>query len=247
MFSYGIASNLSGFSYSYPAPVIFKSSLRLGNSPTQSELTGTAVLGQFVYFSGAHFGTLKLSSLLSVICVSKDGAVSLVCQVDFGNAYTSDSQIACITAPASNITGLHFVVTTGYNSAATNYLNSSSTQQYVMGSDVFNYPEAPVVYSVSGCQSGPLNSTVGCPTNATFLTNSSAIYQAIRLTINGRYFDAGSYMTVSVGSNECLNTVFTLGSESSQLTCDLPVGAGVQQQVGALCVIALCCCGHAVC
>lgn len=84
----------------------------------------------------------------------------------------------------------------------------------VRGVDYYNFPQIPIVSSVSGC-----TMIGGKPTNCPTVGGP-------KLTVMGKSFVEP--VSVTVGGKNCLNQVRT---NATYLTCDVPVGAGIDQQV----------------
>ena len=166
-----------------------------------SILTGTSTQGQQIQFNGNNFG--KNPELYTTVYYGQNGTFNQICSLLLG-AGSNDTTILCKTAPGEG-RNYHFVV------SALGALSSP-------GTDVYNYPTAPVVTRVSGCSDSGIY-TFNCPTTG-----------GIVITVIGSNFPASSTSTtVKIGVSTCVITAFS--TDETYLKCMLPAGVGALQGV----------------
>ena len=186
---------------SFPAPQLINDTLRANlslTSLTNGIFSGVSSQGDTVYMDVAHVG--NDSTQLHVFYGVAGSSYNLVCsqlQLYSGYSVTGDQTIECQTQPGQG-TGYHFELYA---------VNTFSA----IGSDVYNYVQAPLISAVTGCSNSPAtNSTYNCPTLG-----------GTTITITGSFFTSAS--SVTVNGLVCGNVYF---NSSSQLTCLLPAQAG---------------------
>ena len=192
---------------SYPTPVIVPSSIHASGAALANVYFGAINPGDVVLFNVLHVGAT--SSLLSVY-VSQSASGPFVTQCNSPSIVAVNGSISTLSCsmPSGSGSGWLFQVVA---------LNTASQP----GTDQYDYPQSPIVYSVSGCSA---SSTL--PSNATALC---ATVGGAYLSINGTYFDSrASHLSVRVGSLPCASIV---AISTSQLWCELESGSGYNQPV----------------
>eukprot|EP00808_Paulinella_micropora_P007629 g34176.t1 len=202
-----IASAPSLDSVSYPKPTYADNSLhRPGSLPTEpaTPLPALSQQAELLVFNGQQFGNDA-----DAVAVTYGGPTkNFTCTVQT----VSNTDIQCLTQPSSNgETGLVFYISIG--------------QQVVTGTDIYNYPSTPVISSISvhGCTACASSSgTCKCPTSG--MRSGSTV----KLTITGNKLSPP--LEVFVAGKSCEGVSFFGMFPSTMATCNLPTGAGFNQE-----------------
>jgi len=186
---------------SYAQPTIVANSIRGDPSNVRTDsFTGQFTEGDLVTFDVNNV-PLSMASHVQVRYGLSGGPYDQVCTPVVMGTVGSIPYVSCTTSPGSG-SGYHFVLWA---------LNAQSN----VGTDVYNYVTAPVVYSVSGCVDVG-NTTTECPTAG-----------GSTLDIRGDKFSQAG-LSVRIGAKECKNVIFY---SEQHLTCILDEGAGMDQGV----------------
>jgi hypothetical protein len=173
----GTYKELSGPSSCRPcpkAPVQFglrKGTLRLSATPSFKPSNMTVILqmpnglSDYITFNGRF---VNISACVSCFYGPANNPLRYPCTVDATRS--NSTQITCLTSTNAQGVNLHVTILVG---------NSS-----VVSLDAINYPAAPVVLTVRGCEFTAGPSTSGCPTgggNKITLVGSSLLVRSLRL------------------------------------------------------------------
>eukprot|EP00808_Paulinella_micropora_P005718 g34203.t1 len=196
-------TNVSLASISYPPPQIINTTLRFASSSAyQSSLIGTESQGEALKFNARNFGLVSDARLISITYGPAGGPYSF--------------QASAIELDANHEGSLRFLTSQGLGGPFVFRLQVLN--QFVVGTDTYNYPIPPIVDKVSGCSSDPnnVNATVNCPTAG-----------QVTLTITGSNFTTDK-TTVKIGVETCGDLLFV---SSTELRCTLPAGSGLNRLV----------------
>ena len=188
---------------SYPTPVILNNTIHANLGTLSALYVGDINPGDVVLFNVLYVGTS--ASLLSIyMAQSSSGPFTQQCAsvgIVFYN--TSFTTLQCTIPQGSGDSWVFQIVA----------LNAVS----LPGTDVYDYPQSPIVYSVNGCQDS-FNTTAMCATvGGTYVT------------VDGEYFDSrASHLSVRIGSNPCSSII---GVSEEQLLCEIESGSGYNQSV----------------
>ena len=188
---------------SYPTPVIVSGTIHAAGGALSSLYVGAINPGDQVLFNVLHVGS---SASLLTVYASQSSSGPFTTQCNSVAIVSYSGSLATLQCSMPQGSGNNWV----FQVAALNAVSQP-------GTDVYDYPQSPLVYSVSGC-SDSLNSTVTCPTVG-----------GAYLSISGLFFDSrASHLSVRVGSNPCASII---GISTEQLWCELESGSGYNQQV----------------
>jgi hypothetical protein len=199
----GFQQSLPGTdSLRYPQPLIQTATLDFGGGSNGTTLLqGTETAGQTIQFRALNLGSN--AALLSISYgISGSGSYDQVC--------------SAITLSGTIVTCLMSALARNAAVGPYSFVISALNQQSPEGSDQYNYPTAPQVYSVTGCPFQSGNVTTQCPTTG-----------GVTITLNGAQF-AQIDTTVTVGGVACSNYIFF---SVSLATCRLPSGTGLLRTI----------------
>jgi WW domain/IPT/TIG domain len=198
--------SISVATFSFPPPRVSAGTLRktlfgLGDT---SVFASSVSARDIVYFDGFNFGT-EIAHVRVSFGPPEDPD-RYVCQL----VYHTDNTIGCQMIDGRGV-GLVFRLTV--------------RNQATVGTDVFSFPNPPVITQITGCNSAGSRRVDGCPTMG-----------ATRLTIEGQFFSSQvTAMTATVGGAACeiesIELIANSSADSSRLVCVLPPGTGAERAV----------------
>jgi hypothetical protein len=144
--------------FSVPAPTITPGTIRSPGGVPSTAFTSSTPFGEEIVFNGTNFGNWLQYPTYWSVTYGPTGREA-VCVVN--TTTSNDNEVYC-TAGLSSV----FSVVTGLVFRVTIFGRS------VTGTDVYNYPDVPVITSITGCTDTnpsapgiyPLNGTYGCST-----------------------------------------------------------------------------------
>jgi hypothetical protein len=216
----GVPSNVLWDVFSYPSPKFTSNTLRDHIGGETTALTAPTTKGEDVHFLGSFFGFSR--SLITINYGPLLNPYLYTCFIPDGDL--GDSAITCQTSAGSG--GPHyFTATVGYGAHA----------QTGVSTDTYTYPSTPVLYGLTTnvassnvCNNISIDSTprvINCPTSGIYSTSTQVI-----LTLTGQDFGSANAV-VTVGGLTCMYPTHTSGKETSEVTCYLPVGTGLNLSV----------------